>query len=113
MIDCFGVSDMFFFFFDDDSLIVKQCLQQYIEDNIKAKSYCNFADLFSDSITKKDMTQIVEKLSSDVRKLYKRKYPDKMEDLKILSEVFDNNRIYNFEETAFSREGSKLFPESA
>jgi len=88
----------FFFFFEDDSQIVKQCLRHYIEDNIKSKSYCNFAELFSDTITKKDMTQRVEKYSPEARQLYKRKYPDKKEDLLILSEVFDNNRIYNFDE---------------
>lgn len=89
---------MFFFFFDDDSQILKQCLRQYIEDNIKSKSYCNIAELFSDFINKKDMTQLVEKYSSEARQLYKRKYPDKKEDLWILSEIFDNNRIYNFDE---------------
>ena len=82
---------MFFFFFYSDysNDIIKSCFKKYIETNIENKCYCDIAELFSD-LSKQEIKKSLKKESKGIEQLYKRKYPDKKEDLSIISDLFND-----------------------
>lgn len=80
---------MFFFFFDLSSFdVIKQCFKHYLENSFNSKGYCDISELFSDDITKKEIKSDIGSLSVQVNELYKMKYPENTEDLKIISKLF-------------------------
>lgn len=85
---------MFFFFYEDNNDIIQYCFKKYIETNIENKCYCDISELFSD-INKQEIRKTLMKDSKEIEQLYKRKYPDEKEDLKIISELFDKNKLSN------------------
>ena len=80
---------MFFFFFDSETIndIIKICLNSYIRHCIETKGYCDVSELFSDSITQKDVKEQVVIRSEAINRLYK-KYPRTKDDLYILSNLY-------------------------
>ena len=84
-----GGLDMFFFFFNfGDFEVIKTCLNQYVKEQIKSKNYCDISELFSESITKKYIIENIAVYSNELAELYRRKYPDNIDDLHIISELY-------------------------
>ena len=67
--------------------IVKYCLQKYIQTNIENKSYCDVSELFAD-INKQVVKNSVRLYSYEINELYKRKYPENIDDLKFLNDIY-------------------------
>ena len=88
---------MFFFFFDSETInnIIKICLNSYIRGNIEAKGYCDVSELFSDSLTQKDVKERIEIRSEAINRLYK-KYPRTKDDLYILSDLYNDVLINRY-----------------
>ena len=80
---------MFFFFFDnDESVIIKKCLNIYIEDRIGTNGYCDVFELFSDNISKNSLKSSFEINREELSKLYKNSYPNKLDDLHVVYKIY-------------------------
>ena len=87
---------MFFFFFDFETLdIIKTCFDKYLKTNFAAKGYCDVSELFSDSISKRDIKDSLTTDSYEINALYRHKYPENKEDLHIISKLFFDKISYS------------------
>lgn len=84
------VAFFFFFFFEKNEFdIIKRCLNQYLEKCISINYYCDLSKLFADNVTKKEIQNNTKFYSSEIQSLYKKKYPKNIQDLKIISILFN------------------------
>lgn len=88
---------MFFFFFQPDEFeVIKLCLNQYVDREIATKHYCDLSELFSDYITKNNIKENIALYSKELASLYKHKYPESEDDLKIISEIYSQKSISGY-----------------